>query len=366
MTTCDLTTNSITGVTWVERYTLICNGTTVSSSSRRLSDDSTDDATDDGDDRAANAYANTNYANVSWSFSENSGCLYEWNNSGSRSDFLNVDSIDAYDIYAVAFTVFFDALAVFSFLPLLPAHRKRPHHGFYAKRMLEFLYDGELNGRHLRNLWKLIASGKIRALVFLTTRVDEPDMFQQIKTTCQTMRHLALFLISAKKEPNTQGLKLIVKLIDEDRRDGKAFKDVQIDSHGVWYFRTELLKIIEDITQGKDEKGQEVDTSWFPNPNPAPSYERPRAGQYLRRYVYDFDHVVSFEVHYMRRAWRPAREKTPLEKLFHFGERGCYMKGDHVVFNVDGRQEECECVQIGDKRRPGKGSCRKRAKVGLR
>jgi hypothetical protein len=35
------------------------------------------------------------------------------------------------------------------------------------------------------------------------------------------------------------------------------------------------------------------------------------------------------------------REKTSLENLFGFGERGYFREGDYVVFNVDGHQEEC-------------------------
>jgi hypothetical protein len=180
------------------------------------------------DDRSKYTYKNTNFANVTWSFGLYSGCSYYWSNSATTESSFSLTNIDAYDVYAIAFTVFFDALAIFSFMPLLPVRSvEGRHHGCFPMRVLDFIY-----GEHMANMLELIKAGNIRALVFLTAKVSEDDMEKQIESTCKTMLNLANRLVHARI---TTDIKLIVKVIDEDRSEN-SFRNCVVedeDANGI-------------------------------------------------------------------------------------------------------------------------------------
>src|SRR3546814_11641707 len=123
-----------------------------------------------------------------------------------------------------------------------------------------------------------------------------------MESTCNTMDMLAKRLASC---PVTWPIRLIVSVIDEDRRP-PAFQEQFTDPEtGEVYFRTELLHLIEDISE-------DPRCPWFPSSQS--HFKKPLPGGHYRVYSRTVSDTISVEFHYIRRGWRPPRELPKVER----------------------------------------------------
>ena len=324
MPTCDA--NHIIGPTWQQRYKKACtplDETIYTPLSVPLNPFAHANLRREGDPFMLNTENETliilgNGINATWTGNDTTTCSWHWEEeeTNQSASAFNYNTLDQYDIFAIVCTVLFDSMAILTALPLLPSSKKNVHHGMYAKRMMNFQH-----GLHDLKLMELLETGNVRSLVFVTPRVVEPDFKQQMESTCSTMLQLAEWLKSAGM---VWQIKLIVCVVDEDRRMS-AFNEPCIDpATNQVYFRTQLLQMVEECSRDPDCK-------WFPGS--CPTIRKPPPGGHYRSYSRKVNEFVRMEFHYLRRGWRIERKRNVLERILGFGEQNALRVGDHVVYN---------------------------------
>jgi hypothetical protein len=258
-----------------------------------------------------------------------------WTKEQSNIDYdthtIKCNKLTAFDSVTLCVLFMFEAVAVTMVLPVLAHNPKQAHPGSYAKRTLDFQQDDGV-----RNMRRLIIDGKIKALVIMTPRVAEDEMDKQIEASCITARRVACLLAQDKAVTSSTRLryplKCIVCLIDEDRRPPtfNASRQQLHPTTGQLYHRTELHEMC-------DKFSSEPSKDWFPEVSS--ELPEPPVGGFYKVYSESIGRTesVKFEVHYIRRGWRPPRNKLFLERFWAFGETLCIVPDDNVFYkNQDG------------------------------
>jgi hypothetical protein len=246
---------------------------------------------------------------------------------GSNVDMANhtikCNKLNWYNLVTVSTLCLFEAVALTMVLPALARKPSEPHPSLYTTRILDFWH------RTHSKMRKMIIDGKIRALVIMTPRVAEDEMDKQIEASCKTCRRVAQMMV-AENIVSTHKFRCIVTLLDEDRRPS-AFKTSAFHTRtGHLYHETELFRMCEDFSAN-------TLASWFPSSSVNVDVDPPVGGNY-KVYVEKLSHLISFEVHYVRRGWRLPRLRRFFEKLWAFGETLKLVKGDNVYWTAQDDQ----------------------------
>jgi hypothetical protein len=158
----------------------------------------------------------------------------------------------------------------------------------------------------------------------MTPRVAEDEMDKQIEASCKTCRRIAEMMV-AEQGRLERRFRCIVTLLDEDRRPAAFSNTKATDPRtGLAYHKTELFQMCEKFSAN-------AVAWWFPSESMEVDIDA-LVGSNYKVYVERLSNLVSFEVHYVRRGWRPPRPRRFFEKFWAFGETLKLVQGDNVYW----------------------------------